>query len=47
MKLGIKYVFFSFFVWFSLGSQPSQKETRNDDPSLEEVSCHLIVVRRG
>lgn len=46
MKLGIKYVFFSF-LWFCLGSQPSQKENRNDDPSLEEVSCHLIVVPRG
>ena len=47
MKLGIKYVLFSFFVLFCLGSQPSQKETRNDDPSLEEVSCHSIVMPRA
>ena len=36
-------MFFFFFFLFCLGSQPLQKETRNDDPSLEEVSCHLIV----
>ena len=39
--------FFLFWGGFFLGSQPSQKETRDNDPSLEEVSCHLIVVPRG
>ena len=36
-----------FFFFLCLGSQPSQKETRNDDPSLEEVSSYSIFMPRG